>query len=106
MAAMQRVDDEERVSVRARLAKEEGFTGLSILHRLNKLYGFDVLQDMVFDAMHNVVLNVASQHLHHYAEEKLLSREVEKRLSEVPWTAGLYFVKASYPLIHLKFTLL
>lgn len=34
----------------------------TILHRLYKLYGFNILQDMVFDAMHNVVLNIISQH--------------------------------------------
>ena len=86
---MQKIEDEDRVSVRAQMAKEEGFTGLSTLHRLYKLYRFNILEDMVFDAMHNVVLNVVSQHLHYYTEKGMLTSEVEKRLSEVPWTAGL-----------------
>ena len=87
-AKMQKIDDEDWVTVRAQMAKEEGFTGLSIL-RLYKLYGFNILQDMVFDAMHNV-LNIISQHLHYYLEKGMLPRsEVEKRLREVPWTAGL-----------------
>ena len=51
---MRRVDIEDRQSVRACMAKECGFTGLSILHRLNCLYGFDVLLDTVYDAMHNI----------------------------------------------------
>ena len=83
------VDDEDRVTVRAKKAKETGFTGLSALHRLNKLYGFNVLENMVFDAMHNVPLNVVSQHLHYYAEKSLLPKDkVELRLDHVPWTAG------------------
>ena len=45
---MNDIEDEDRVSVRARLAKEMGFTGLSPLHRLHKLYGFNVLEDMIF----------------------------------------------------------
>ena len=44
---MNDIEDEDRVSVRAKLAKEMGFTGLSPLHRLHKLYGFNVLEDMV-----------------------------------------------------------
>ena len=85
---MNDVEDEDRVSVKATLAKETGFTGLSALHRLHKLYGFNVLEDMVFDAMHNIPLNVVKQHLHYYAEQKLLSKDVELRLNHVPWTAG------------------
>ena len=35
---MQKIEDEDCVSVRAQMSKEEGFTGLSTLHRLYKLY--------------------------------------------------------------------
>ena len=34
------INEEERVTVRENLAKECGYTGLSILHRLWPLYGF------------------------------------------------------------------
>ena len=65
-----------------------GFTGLSILHRLNALYGFDVLRDLVFDAMHNVPLNVTSHHLHYYFNEGLLTtNDVDRCL------AGIYYEK-------------
>ena len=67
------MDAEDRPSVHANLAKETGFTGLSILHRLYDLYGFDLHRDLVFDAMHNIPLNVASNHLHYYLNEGLLS---------------------------------
>lgn len=87
---MNRVDAEDRVSVRANLAKETGFTGLSILHRLYYLYGFDVIRDLVFDAMHNIPLNVVSNHLHHYLDEGILSpSDIEERLKAVPWTPGI-----------------
>ena len=69
------------------MAKGAGFTGLSILHRLNNLHGFNILEDMVFDAMHNIALNVASQHLHCYVEKDMVpKRTVELRLNSVPWT--------------------
>ena len=84
------IDDEDRISVRAQKAKDGGFTGVSILHRLNKLYNFNVLDDTVFDAMHNVALNVISQHLHYYADNGFFDKtNVELRLQSVPWTAGL-----------------
>jgi len=44
---------------------------------------------MVYDAMHNVPINVLRMHLHRYIEEKMLPKaEVEKRLDQFPWTAG------------------
>ena len=55
---MSEISEEGRPTVRQRLSRESGYTGLSILHRLNKLYGFDVLKDTVFDVMHNIPLNV------------------------------------------------
>ena len=88
---MKEIDQEERPSIRANRSKETGFTGLSILHQLNSLYGFNVMQDLVFDAMHNIPLNVASHHLHYYFNEGILKKQdVDKNLKKVPWTAGIY----------------
>ena len=90
---MKKLDDEERSSIRASLAKTTGFTGLSILHRLNALSGFDVLRDTVFDTMHNIPLNVIKHHLHRYFDEGILSRKViEERLKAVPWTLGIVHI--------------
>ena len=93
---MKAIEDEDRVSVRSQLAKESGFTGLSILHRLHALYGFNVLTDTVFDAMHNISLNVVSQHLHYFLEKDMLvpKPKVEKRLDSVPWTPGWLLIKS------------
>lgn len=89
---MKAIEEEDRVTVRAAIAKEAGFTGVSILHRLHQLYQFDVQRDLVYDAMHNVPMNVISQHLHHYQEKGFYSTAnkslVEKRLNAMPWTAG------------------
>ncbi len=86
---MNAVDQEDRISVRQKLASSSGFTGLSILHRLSYLYQFDVLKDLVVDAMHNIPLNVVRAHMHRYLQEGFLSDPmVERRLRAMPWTAG------------------
>lgn len=93
LSEMKRVDSEDRTSVRASLAKECGFTGLSLLHRLHALYGFDVIRDLVLDAMNNIALNVTSHHLHFYLDEGITSpKDIEERLQLMPWTPG----KASF----------
>ena len=75
---MKKIEAEDRRSVRVQSARKTGYTGLSILHRLHALYGFDVLNDTVYDAIHNIPLNVASHHLHYYFDNDILSRsEVE-----------------------------
>ena len=76
-----------RTTVRGALARQSGYTGLSILHRLYKLYGFNVLTDMVFDTMHNIPLNVVSKHLNRYLREELVDKSIlDERLQAVPWT--------------------
>ena len=86
---MHSVAAEDVRSMRVTAARETGYTGLSALHRLHSLYGFNVIKDLVFDAMHNLPLNIARQHLRRYSEEKLVDfRQVESRLQKVPWTAG------------------
>ena len=88
LESMNEVDQDDRVSVRAKLASASGFTGLSILHRFHHLYKFDILKDLVFDAMHNVLLNVVRNHIRHSQEKGYLNPLVERRLLAVPWTAG------------------
>jgi len=86
---MKRAEEEDRISVRASIAKETGFTGLSILHRLYHLYGFNVLIDTVFDAMHNLPLNFGLHYMHYYFDEEIMSKqEVYQRLMTIPWTKG------------------
>ena len=85
---MEEVDQEDRVTVRRQKASESGFTGTSILHRLHLLYNFNILEDFVFDAMHTILLRNIKRHLDFYKESGFLNDNVEKGLSNMPWTAG------------------
>ena len=86
---MTAIDDEDRPSVRARLSRNSGYTGLSILHRLHKLYKFDVFKDLVFDVMHNIPLNVAARQIKKWIDSEAIDKDVvEQRLNSFPWTAG------------------
>ena len=80
LPVMKEVDEEERPSVRANKSKQTGFTGISILHQLNPLYNFNVIQDLVFDAMHNIPLNLASHHLHYYFNEEYSQNKMLTRI--------------------------
>ena len=87
---MSEIENEDRATVQGALARQSGYTGLSILHRLHKLYGFNVLTDMVFDMMHNIPLNVVSKHLNRYLREELADKSIlDERLQAVPWTSEL-----------------
>lgn len=86
---MTEVDQEDRITVRQKLASSSGFTGLSALYRLSYLYQFDVLRDLVVDAMHNIPLNVVRSHMRRYLQEGFLSNPlVERRLLAMPWSTG------------------
>ena len=99
---MSSIDKEDRPSVRASKSKECGYTGLSILHQLHPLYGFNVITDLVFDAMHNIPLNVANHHLQYYFNEGILScQEVNRKLKKVQWTAGIYNVCVFYKCVNM-----
>ena len=95
MAKMKEIADEDRRTVREKSSRGTGYTGLSILHRLNSLYGFDVIRDLVFDVMHNLPLNIVRCSLKQsIADEKLDAKEVDERLANFPWTAGIFNVYA------------
>lgn len=85
MKSMREISEEDRTSVRQRLSKESGYTGLSILHRLSKLYGFDVLKDTVYDVMHNFPLNVVGNIL----KELIASGKLDNSLEKFPWITGI-----------------
>ena len=68
---MAEIEQEERQTYFQARSREFGFNGLSLLHRLNPLYQFNILNDCVFDAMHLLPLNVVKNHF-----SKLLSGEV------------------------------
>lgn len=89
IAKMKEAADEHRATVRERLSRESGYTGLSILHRLHKLYGFDVIKDTVCDVMHNIPLNIVGRYLKDLvADENFDKKTADGRLAKFPWTAG------------------
>ena len=84
---MNDIEQEERQTYFLRRSRDAGFNGLSLLHRLNPLYQFNILTDLVFDAMHLLPLNIVKNHF-----TKLLSGEVmderglAQQLKQMPWT--------------------
>ena len=64
------ISEEDRKTVRANKSRTSGYTGLSILYRLHKLYGFDNFEDLVYDAMHNLATNVISAQLKSFIDSE------------------------------------
>ncbi|XP_028513561.1 uncharacterized protein LOC114574627 [Exaiptasia diaphana] len=84
---MKDIDEEERPTYFKSKSKEEGYLGLSILHRLYPLYGFNFLTDAVFDVMHLLPLNVVKNHIERLIGSGSLNRKVlQENLSKMPWT--------------------
>ena len=88
--------DEEEGAAWNRVSRDCGFTGLSKLVTLYKLYGFDVLFDTPIDLMHNLPMNPVKKHLRRWLDSGDVNQDIiESRLSTFPWTTEL---KASrYP---------
>lgn len=55
-------------------------------------YNFDFLHHTVFDAMHNIPLNVVSRNLRRYRDSKTFDvKELDARLQSIPWPSGKCF---------------
>ena len=85
------VDNETRKSVRKTLSSEIGFTGTSVFHRyLYPLYGFDILQHMVIDVFHTVLLNLCKNQTQRMLELELIDiTYLDEKLKSFPWTNEL-----------------
>ncbi|CAB4019148.1 Hypothetical predicted protein [Paramuricea clavata] len=79
------IGEEDRSSVRANLSKHTAYTGISVLHRLHKIYEFDVIRDTVFDMMHNLPLNVVRKHVKRVMDEGI----VDKNEAPLPHAAKI-----------------
>lgn len=87
---LKEVDAEDRKIVRASKSKSCGYTGLTILYRLHKLYGFDIFKDLVIDTVHNIPTNIVATELKYLIQtEKIDAKLVEGCLNSFPWTAGV-----------------
>lgn len=86
------IDQEERISVKSAKAKDSGYTGLSIFHRLYPLYGFLYDRDLVFDEMHVLPLNIVKHHIQLLVDHEnedfcdINWKKVDERLESFPWT--------------------
>ena len=97
---MKDIENEDRPSVKARLAKDTGYTGLSILFRLYALYGFEICKDMVFDLMHLILMNVVKKFLDYLVDSgKLNPEEVETRMRNIMWNLGISFLWVQFNLV-------
>lgn len=95
---MAEIEQEERITVALERSKETGFLGVSQLHRLHKLYNFDVLRDLVFDAMHLVPLNLVKRRLDYLISNSLVDRDkLQEALTQMPWTTGISIIQLKFP---------
>lgn len=95
---MAEIEQEERITVALERSKESGFLGVSQLHRLHKLYNFDVLRDLVFDAMHLVPLNLVKRRLDYLISNSLVDRDkLQEALTQMPWTTGISIIQLKFP---------
>ena len=93
MPKMIEVEQEECRTVFENLSREIGFLGVSLLHRLNTLYGFDVLQDVVFDAMPLISLNIVKRRVQYWLSNGILDKEqFGERLERMAWSKGTVYV--------------
>ena len=85
------VDNETRKSARKTLSSEKGFLGPSVLHRyLYPLDGFDILQHMVIDVFHTVLLNLCKYQIQRMLELELLDTSyLDEKVKTFPWTNEL-----------------
>lgn len=82
------IEHETRSSVRKKMSSENGFTGLSIFHKyLYPLYGFDILNHLVFDVYHTIPLNVVKNQIVRALDLEMLDKAgLDKQIENFPWT--------------------
>lgn len=71
-------------------SQEVGFTGLSILYRLTRLYGFDIQRDCVIHVMRTVSLGIIKHHLSYILNDEATDKSaLQERLQNFPWSPDL-----------------
>ena len=82
---MKELEEEERATYFQGISKENGLQGLSVLHRLYLLYGFDVLRDSVFDGMHLLPLSVVKNNIERWISKGSLDKkDLDANLAKMP----------------------
>lgn len=98
------VEQEERKIVFENFLREIGFFGVLLFYRLNVLYSFDVLQDLVFDVMYFVFLNIVKRRVQYWFFNGIFDRgEFGERLKRMLWFIGIIYVFCFFfKLVQLK----
>lgn len=89
------IDEEERSTVRQRMSRDTGYTGLSILHRLYSLYGFLYDKSSVYDEMHTISLNLVKNALLDLINDDTNGIDwsiVDSGLDNIPWPSGKFLL--------------
>jgi len=88
---MYAVEEEQKVTLKKKMASQNGFTGVSLLHKyLYPLYGFNVLKHLVIDVFHTIPLNLIKNLLNALVSNDLINiKEVDELLMKFPWTSEL-----------------
>lgn len=98
------VEQEERNIVFENFLREIGFFGVLLFYRLNVLYSFDVLQDLVFDVMYFVFLNIVKRRVQYWFFNGIFDKEeFGERLKRILWFIGIVYVFCFFfKLVQLK----
>ena len=89
------IDEEETSTVRQRMSRDTGYTGLSILHRLYSLYGFLYDKSSVYDEMHTISLNLVKNALLDLINDDTNGIDwsiVDSGLDNIPWPSGKFLL--------------
>jgi len=90
LGVMEDVETQSNPSAKQRMASATGYTGLSLLCKLNPLYGFNPILDLVHDVMHVVPLNCCKKLISRYLEDEDVDcRDLNRKLEKFPFTSGV-----------------
>lgn len=93
------INEEEKSTVRWRMSRETGYTGLPVLHRLYPMYGFLYDESTVYDEMHTISLNAVKNVLLDLLDDVANGFDwsiVDDQLDHIPWPNGMFLSNFHY----------
>ena len=93
LEVMDEVEKQTSVYAKLKLASKTGYTGLTKLHRLFFLYGFNPFVDLVHDVMHLIPMNGVKKLINRLVENDSVNlKEIQEKIDCFPFTRGIDFV--------------
>lgn len=87
---MKAIENQPSVNTKLKCATNTGYTGLSLLHRLHVLYGFDPLKDLVRDIMHLIPMNCVKKIITRLIDDQLIDIGIlQERINSFPFPQGM-----------------